>query len=360
MNEVLMSIQTERERASQVIADLYENSFFQRYWRAIGFFIGRGKPISVWMSAAVVMAANLLLGVMVSTLLRETQFTTLNAILVNAMWVTWAYFAICLTLNINGRLVEFLRLDITKSLQNEQHIHELLLWAKRWIGRQIPQLLFSLGFGITSALLAFHGVYPTTKFSFGQTLIYFVNFFHLGIALYGAFALTAFMLNLRNWYLLLYVDDPASSPILLRLAKELRDYALLVSFASAVPLLLTGLMGVVNITLVLIVLFAWIPILALFVLGNQAFSQQIIRVKYERLEQLQSRIMKLSSDAEKMDTDTILHVKNLMDYHDRVKSSRNSLYSAQSFINLIGSLALPVLSAILSTIDVWQKIFGIR
>jgi hypothetical protein len=50
-----MSIQTEQEHASQVIAELYQNSFFLRYWQAIGRFIGRGKPVSIWVSAAVAM-----------------------------------------------------------------------------------------------------------------------------------------------------------------------------------------------------------------------------------------------------------------------------------------------------------------
>ena len=353
-----MIIQIEQQRASQAIAELYQNSFFNRYWRAIGRFISRGKPTTLWVSAAVVMGANLLLGVTVSALLREKQFTTSSAVLANAVWVTWTYFAIPLTFNIIGRLVEFLRLRITKSLQHEQQIHELLLWANQWIGRQIPQLLVSLGFGITIAPLAFYSIFPATKFSFGQTLIFFINFFHVGIMLYSALSFIAFVLKLKNWNLILYSDNPASSPILLQLSTEISNYILFIAFAVAVLLFTVGLVGGFNIAIAVVSLSAWIPILALFILGNQAFSQQIIRVKHERLEQLQSEIMKLSSNVEKMDTDTIARVKSLMDYHDRVKSSRNSLYNPESFINLIGSLALPVISAILSTIDVWQRIFG--
>ena len=66
------------------------------------------------------------------------------------------------------------------------------------------------------------------------------------------------------------------------------------------------------------------------------------------------------SHVEKMDTATLAHVKGLMDHHDRVNSTHNSLYNPASFVNLIGSLALPVLSAILGPIDIWQKIFGTR
>jgi len=343
-----MSIQSERQRASQVIAELYKSSFFIRYWEIIGRFIGRGKPASIWMSAAVVMCANLLMGVTVSALLGETQFTTRNAIIVNTMWVTYSYFMIPLMIGIHGRMIEFLHTQFTKSLQQEQHIHELMFWANQWLGQKILQLFVSLGFGLIVGLLSFYGIYPSTKFSFGQTLIFFVNFFHLGLTFYGVLSLLAFVLRLKSWHLILYPDNPATSPILLRLSNELRNYILFLAIASAILLLLLGSIGALStIIIVSMLILAWIPILALFVLGNQAFSQQIIRVKYERLEELQTKIMKLSN-VEKMDTDTMAYVKGLMDYRDRVNSSQNSLYNPASFINLIGSLALPVLSVILS------------
>lgn len=357
-SEVFMSIQTERQRASQVIDELYQNSFFVKYWETIGRFIRRGKPASIWLSAAVVMGANLWIGVTVSVLLGEIQFTTLNAIIQNAMWVTYSYLMLPLMINLHGRMIEFLHAQFAKSLKHEQHIHELTLWANQWLGQRIPQFLVALVFGLVVALAAFYGIYPSTKFSFGQTLIFFGNFFHMGVVFYGVFSLLAFVLKLKNWYLILYPDNPASSPILLLLSNELRNYILFIAVAGAILLLLVGSIGALNTTVIaLMLIISWIPILTLFVIGNQAFSQQIIRVKYERLEELQTKIMELSN-VEKMDTDTMAHVKGLMDYHDRVNSSQNSLYNAGSFVNLIGSLALPVLSVILSTIDVWQKIFG--
>lgn len=353
-----MSIQTERQRASQVIGELYQNSFFNRYWETIGRFLGRGKLASIWVSAAVVMSANLLLGVTVSALLGEAQFTTLNAILINLMWVTYTYFIIPLFLNRNKRLFRFLQLHFVQSLPDEHHIHELLVWANQWLGRKLPQFLVSVGLGVAIAFLAFYGIYPSAKFALGQMLIYFINFFHAGIWLYSLLALTAFMLKLNTWNLVLYSDDPASSPILLEFSKELSDYIFFFAFISAILLLLVGLVGAFNTTIILSMLgVVWIPMLILYVLGNQAYSHQIVRVKYQRLEELQSQIMRLSH-VENLDGDTIALIKSLIDYHDRVKSSRNSLYSTESFVNLIGSLALPSLGAILSVIDVWQKIFG--
>ena len=117
-----MSIEIERQHASQVIDELYENTFFQRYWRAIGRLIGRGKQASIWVSAAIVMCTNLLLGLTVSALLGETQFTTMKAILVNLMWVTYGFILFPIFISTNTRMVEFLRLRFVKSLQDESHI----------------------------------------------------------------------------------------------------------------------------------------------------------------------------------------------------------------------------------------------
>ena len=353
-----MSIEIERQHASQVIDELYENTFFQRYWRAIGRLIGRGKQASIWVSAAIVMCTNLLLGLTVSALLGETQFTTMKAILVNLMWVTYGFLLVPIFISTNTRMVEFLRLRFVKSLQDESHIEELLSWASRWFGHRSIQFFISLSFGIAVALLTFHSIYPSTKFSVGQTLIYFICFFHVAVALYGLLSLLAFSSMLHKLSLVLYSDDPASSPILLQLSRQLRDYILVLAFATAGLLLLDGFVGTLNIMVILITLVvAWIPILALFVLGNQAFSQQIIRVKHERLEKLQSEIMQLSAVKE-MDKDTIAHITSLMNFHDRVRATRNSLYNPEAFMNLVGSLALPLLAAILSAIDVWQRIFG--
>lgn len=354
-----MSIQVEQQRASKIIAELHNKSFFQWYWRAIGRLLGRKeKPVSVWVSAGFVMCLNLLAGIAVSGLLGETYFMTFNAILVRIMWVSFAYFFIPILIKINEKMVEFLQSHFIKSLQREQDIQGFLAWANQWLGRRTPQVIVSIGFGMAVAYFGFRGIYPATTLSFGELLIYFINFFHLGVAFYTAFSLMAFIIRLRNWHLKLYTDNPASSLILFQLEKELRGYILLIAFFDATLLVLISLIGNVStIIIITLLIFSWMPILTLFALGNQSLSQQIIRVKHERLGQIQSKLMKYSS-IEKVDATTLNYIKGLAEYHDRVNSSKNSLYDFESFLNLIGTLALPAIPVILSLIDIWQKLFG--
>ena len=297
-----MNLEIQRQETSQVIADLLQNTFFRRYWRAIGTFIGRGKVASIWVSAAVVMLINFLLGSGISLLLGETHYTGPQIILTNLMWVTYTYFMILLFLAVSLRLIEFIRVRLLESLQDEQHIHHLQVWAKQWLGRISLQLLFSLGYALIVATAGFYSVYQTTQFSLGVTFIYFMNFFHLAVGLYGGISIIAFLLRLHNWSLRLYPDDPASSPILMQLSEELRNYIVTYSFAISLIMLLMSLVGGLNIVgMVVILILSWTPTLTLFILGHYVFSRLIKRLKHERLGNLQSKIMKLSN-ADELDT----------------------------------------------------------
>ena len=345
-----MSLASQRKLTSQAIADLWQNTFFRRYWRAIGTFLGRGKAVSVWVSVAVVMIINLFAGVSISALLEETHFVSIQMILTSLMWVTYTYFVIIFFLGVHSKLLEFLRLLFVASIQREQDIHDLQAWAKQWLGQITPQFLFNLVFAGVLAPLGFYALYLTTHFSIGVILIYFINFFHLGSAIYGLISLIAFLTRLRNWSVMLYPDDPASSPILLQLSEQMRDYILQYSLMVTLFMLLTLIAGGLNIIMIVaFMIFNWIPILFLFFSGHYAFSSLITRAKYERMGELQSQIMKLSS-LDKTDVKSTAQIMSLIDYHDRVKVGRNSLINSQALVNLVGSLALPLITTFIQNL----------
>jgi hypothetical protein len=353
----MMSLASQRKLTSQAIEDLWQNTFFGRYWRAIGTFLGRGKAASIWVSAAVVMIVNFLLGVSTSALLGETRFTSIQMILTSLMWVTFTYFTLISFLGIHSRLLKFLRLRFVESIKTEQDIQDLHIWATQWLSPIIPQFFFYFVFACVVAALGFYAIYRTTHFAMGVILIYFVDFFHLGTGIYGLISFISFLLRLRNWRLMLYPDDPASSPILLQLAEQLRDYILEYSLLVTVFMILTVIAGGLNIiTFIVFMIFNWIPILILFFSGHYAFSSLITRVKYEKMGELQSKIMKLS-DLGKADTETTTQIMRLMDYHDRVKAAKNSLINSQAIVNLIGSLALPSLAILIQAWPYVQNLF---
>jgi hypothetical protein len=120
-------------------------------------------------------------------------------------------------------------------------------------------------------------------------------------------------------------------------------------------MLLVLLIGALNIIIIIeFLIINWIPILTLFILGHLAFASLVTRVKHERMAELQSKIMKLSSQ-DKTSTKTT-QIMKLMDYHDRVKATRNSLINSQSILNLMGSLALPLLATLIQ--DYMKELFS--
>jgi hypothetical protein len=345
----MMSLVMQRKQTNQAIEELWQNTFFNRYWRAIGSLLGRGKQVPIGLTVAVVMAANLFLGVGVSTLLKETRFLTFPVILTNLMWATYTFLALLVFLQIHSDLLEFLRLHLIESVKREQQLQELRAWAEEWLGRDFQQVAFSLGFACIAALIGFYAVYQITHFSIGVLLIYFINFFHLGVNVYGLISLIAFVLRFRHWSLNLYVDDPASSPILLQLSQQLRNYLLTYSFWITLFMVLVRLAGALNILAITeFLIFDWIPILSVFFLAHVAFSNMIMRVKHERMGEIQSRIMKLSI-LDKLNAEITTQIMSLMNYHDRVKGAKNSLIDSQAIVNLLGSLALPAIAALIET-----------
>ena len=108
--------------------------------------------------------------------------------------------------------------------------------------------------------------------------------------------------------------------------------------------------------MVVILILSWTPTLTLFILGHYVFSRLIKRLKHERLGNLQSKIMKLPN-ADELDTKKTAQIMSLMDYHDRVKATPNSLINSQSVVNLFGSLALPLLATLIQALSCIQNLF---
>jgi hypothetical protein len=271
------------------------------------------------------------------------------------MWGVYTYFVIITNKRLHSSVLEFVRQRLIDSIDAPQHVHDLQTWAEQWLGSIGRQFLFNMVFALILAFFGFYGIYHTTHFSIGVLLIYFVNYFHLGPVVYGLISLIAFLLRLQNWSLTLFPDDPANSPILLQLSAQLRNYLLVYASFVALFMLLVLLIGALNIIIIIeFLIINWIPILTLFILGHLAFASLVTRVKHERMAELQSKIMKLSSQ-DKTSTKTT-QIMKLMDYHDRVKATRNSLINSQSILNLMGSLALPLLATLIQ--DYMKELFS--
>jgi hypothetical protein len=153
----------------------------------------------------------------------------------------------------------------------------------------------------------------------------------------------------------LYTPDPSSSEVVGRLSRLL-SYILYVTMGFII-LLMIGL-GFFNILSVKTLLPGFIlsllvvsPMVIMYAAGQYHLSDVITRAKWKMLNEVQTKIEKLSDGAEIPDKDTLDRLSRLMDYHDRIKATPNSALNFRASLNFLNSLLLPILAFILANLD---------
>ena len=70
--------------------------------------------------------------------------------------------------------------------------------------------------------------------------------------------------------------------------------------------------------------------------------------KWGKLRQIQKKIERLESQEDIPSRDTLAHISALMDYHDRIRNTRNLALDVRTGLNLLNSLLLPLLAFLIS------------
>ena len=152
----------------------------------------------------------------------------------------------------------------------------------------------------------------------------------------------------------LYATDPSSSEVVWRLSQLLTSI-LYVAMAYIVYLTLgLAYFDVLNFdlasvrTAVIFSLLAWAPTVILYVTGQQHITGIITRAKWRILNEIQSKIEALYAEQEVPDKATVERLQQLMDYHDRIKSTPNSALNFRGSLNFLNSLLLPVIAFVIA------------
>jgi hypothetical protein len=163
--------------------------------------------------------------------------------------------------------------------------------------------------------------------------------------------------RLGKYDLKLYSADPASSEAINRLADLLGTFVFLVAiYATLVTLVVATQQMLVQLGALVILLF-WLPIIGMFVLNQSSLSSIIQRSKWRTLNGIQSRIEQLHSSEKLGEKETMDTINRLMDYSDRIKSTRTSRIDSRAVLNLINSLLLPLLALVLGNVDKIRGLF---
>jgi hypothetical protein len=210
----------------------------------------------------------------------------------------------------------------------------------------------------------------------GLNLVAVINA-QLGLVLGYSFISTIIMANMLGWplvYLLLtvvllsatlrrydlklFASDPSSSELVSHLSSELGFFVYYVGVYAAIVTIVFALSGVLASFGILLILIYWLPIIAIFILNQTSLSSIIRRVKWKTLNEIQTKVEKLQTSKNFGNQETMDSIKRLMDYHDRVKATRDSALDFRAYLGFFNSLLLPLLAFILGNLDLVIKLFG--
>ncbi len=251
---------------------------------------------------------------------------------------------------------------LLERMERSSDILDLGNWLRRNFKLRLP-LVFGFVLGPILAILLYDGwrashgdLGPPPPRHIGSLFILIVSCMQamwVGYYLYPFYLM--FPPQLHRYHFDLYTPDPSSSEAVERLSRLL-SFILYVTLGFIVQLMIgLGLFDILSErTLVpgfLISLLVFSPMVIMYAAGQYHLSDVIVRAKWKMLNEVQTKIEKLSDGEEIPDKDALDRLAKLMDYHDRIKSTPNSALNFRASLNFLNSLLLPILAFILANLD---------
>jgi len=258
-----------------------------------------------------------------------------------------------------GRIIVLWRDDILDATESVPSLQAFEDWLEKVCNRRLHLLVAIFGclfFVLVAAALAstLFGVFISNGFTFGIIFVYLIG----GAIFYQTTMVILLTTMLRRYDLKLFVADPATSELVSRLSGELAFFVYFLAFSSAIFTLTNGALSPSQATGIVLVLFLWLPIIAMFVLNQTGLSSIIRRAKWKTLNEIQAKVETLQEEENFGNQETMDAIKRLMDYHDRVKATRDSALDFRTYLSFINSLLLPLLAFILGNLDLVLNLFA--
>ena len=258
-----------------------------------------------------------------------------------------------------GRVVALWQDSVLEATESIVSLNEFENWLKKICNWQLHFLITIIG-GILG------GLYLTAIVS--TQIHMFVGYGLASINIVLSMFSTAFVYLLlgvvllsailRRYELRLFAADPSSSELVSRLSSELSFVVYFFAVYAAIITFLFTWSGFLPSFVIIIMPGLWLPIIVLFILDQTSLSSIIRRAKWKTLNEIQTKVEKLQATENFAEKETIDSINRLLDYHDRVKATRNSAVNLGTALNFINSLLLPLIAFILGNLDLVLKLFA--
>jgi hypothetical protein len=193
-----------------------------------------------------------------------------------------------------GRIFVLWRDDILDATESIRSLQEFEDWLEKACNLRLHFLVTIFGgllLGLSSMALydTLLGAFVGYGFTFALII---VNVFTA--AFFYQFSIVILLPTiLRRYDLRLFAADPATSELLARLSGELAFFVYFIAVYSALFTLAGLSQGTSQAAGIFLVLFLWLPIIAMFILNQTSLSSIIRRAKWKTLREIQSQVEKL-------------------------------------------------------------------
>jgi len=261
--------------------------------------------------------------------------------------------------------------DLIDNVDSVPDLVNLESWLEN-IGRVKPQLIFGIAYaflvGLPVMLIA--GFITGHFLGFGPIIFFVVMSVPAAIVLWYIALFLVLLVRMSTYQFNLHVADPSESVVIKCLSSLVNRLVFLMAILMAAFTLLVGsFRGLLLSSLgVFFLLLSWGPILLLFVFSQFSLRRIITKAKERTLNKIQKIIDGYAIEDKNSSGDKpashdrladIEYVTILLKFHDRVKSSRNTVLDFQVVVNLINSMLLPFLAFIILNYEKIKDFFSL-
>lgn len=255
------------------------------------------EPLPFWYSAVVIALVTLLIGSLTSILLGESSEIVLHMFrvkdILSIISIVGLVFAGMIVYNVGRDMLLTTVLDhLLDAIESVADLVDLQRWSAALCDVKKP-LFFSLALAILisfyESLLLF--MIRGGFVGFGPTVFLVIANFQFGMLLYYLFRYLTLPARLSRCQFKLYAADPSSSEVIDHLSDMLRNFVYIAAVFTAIVTLLIAFSGLLILSfIILLVLLAWGPLTALFVINQVALARIITRAKWKKLSEIQAKI----------------------------------------------------------------------
>jgi len=324
--------------------------------RPIKKLIGRNRTALAVYGALIVFLLTILIGVILVTLLGE--FTSLQQFVRHSdSWILIIQLigstaSMIIANAFIHRIIMIFQESVLDIIETVDTMDDIEKWVTFACNKKL-----ALAAGVLSIPVGYLFVLNLSAITgslYGVGLSVLVILFSMQSGIFFGFSFTILFLTvrLRNYQLNLFSSDPSSSQVIRNFSGFMSHFVYLfaiygafITFANVTTGFLTS-----SIFWITFPMF-WSLIVLIFALSQYSLAQIIQRVKWKTLNETQTQIEKIRKEQVIPDKESRETLNWLLDYHNKVKATRNSALNFEAGLNLFNSLLLPVLAFVLGNLD---------